>query len=64
MTEDFDLEPFKHEALPHVVSTSYYYEWNDQDKTWAKFNAHDPEPPTDLKPGKFDGQIAEVSRTI
>lgn len=37
-----------------------YYEWNTSSAKWEKMNPGDPDPPTDLTPGLFDGQIIEI----
>ena len=39
-----------------------YYEWNQADKLWVKLRDADPDPDqTSLAPGKFDGQIIEIT---
>ena len=37
-----------------------YYEWNASKKTWVATQENDPPPPPHLRPGRFDGEIAEV----
>lgn len=43
-----------------LLTNSYYYEWDGSE--WKKLNDNDPDPPGDLPPGKFDGQVTEVPR--
>jgi hypothetical protein len=39
-----------------------YYEWNQADKLWVKLRDSDPDPnQASLAPGKFDGQIIEIT---
>lgn len=39
-----------------------YYEWNQADRLWVKLRDADPDPDQSiLAPGKFDGQIIEIS---
>ncbi len=38
------------------------YEWVESENRWVKFFDNDPEPPVDLPPGKFDGQIIDVEK--
>ncbi len=59
----FDIAEYKEEISKLTAERAWYYEWNGRDNKWAKLNENDPNPPTTLKPGKFDGQIVEVQRT-
>jgi hypothetical protein len=45
-----------------IQSLAIYYEWNAKDQKWMKLNDDDPDPPADLEPGRYDGQIHEVPR--
>lgn len=36
------------------------YEWIENEHKWVTFFDHDPDPPDDLPPGKYDGQIIDV----
>lgn len=56
----FAIDDYKSGPDPESQRLSRYYEWNDKNQQWAKLNEHDPTPPADLKPGRFDGQIVEV----
>jgi hypothetical protein len=43
-----------------LLNSSYYYEWDGTH--WQKLKDSDPEPPADLPPGRFDGQVTEVPK--
>jgi hypothetical protein len=58
----FAITNYKYTLLTQILGRAWYYEWNEQDQKWGKLNEHDPEPPTTLPPGKFDGQIVEIPR--
>ena len=48
---------------PQSLSASInivYYEWSRSENKWLKLVDTDPEPPSELQDGKFDGQIIEV----
>jgi hypothetical protein len=47
---------------PQLVPRANYYEWNSIEEQWTKLNDKDPDPPTYLPAGKFDGQIIEISK--
>ena len=49
-------------AFSVIDSRFVQYEWVEEEKKWIKFFASDPEPPEDLPPGKFDGQIVDVEK--
>lgn len=38
------------------------YEWVESENKWVKFFDSDPEPPSDLPAGQFDGQIIDVEQ--
>ena len=55
------------EVKPSVAAFAFpqnyiYYEWNQADRLWVKLRDADPDPDQSiLAPGKFDGQIIEIS---
>lgn len=55
------------EAKPSAAAYAFpqnfiYYEWNQADRLWVKLRDADPDPDQSiLVPGKFDGQIIEIS---
>ena len=55
------------EAKPSAAAYAFhknfiYYEWNQADRLWVKLRDADPDPDQSiLAPGKFDGQIIEIS---
>lgn len=59
----FELTTYKEYATAESLGNTLYYEWNERDQQWAKLSERDPDPPTDLARGRFDGQIIEVPRT-
>ena len=48
------------DPCPAALSGPAFYEWNMAAQKWVKLMDRDPEPPANLKPGTFDGQIIEV----
>jgi hypothetical protein len=48
--------------LMFVDENLVQYEWVEQEQQWIKFFEDDPDPPDDLPPGKFDGQIIDVEK--
>jgi len=62
----FDASKYHHHHHhndPHAAfSSRVFYEWNAKLKKYTKFKDEDPDPPNDLPPGKFDGNIIEVDR--
>lgn len=58
----FDVVYYKSDIDPLILRTASYYEWNAKDQKWFKLSENTPEPPIDLSPGRFDGQIVEVPR--
>jgi len=43
-----------------LVDEFTQYEWIEADKKWSTIFDGDPDPPSNLSPGKFDGQIIDV----
>ena len=58
----FQLTAIKRPALLSLDSNAYQYEWVEDEQRWVKFFDEDPDPPDNLPPGKFDGQIIDVQR--
>jgi hypothetical protein len=56
------IAPYKvyEPAALNLAHNLTQYEWIETEQKWVKFFENDPEPPTDLPPGKFDGQIIDV----
>jgi hypothetical protein len=58
----FDVDKYKGGNPQRLfVNKSFYYEWNAIANVWAKLTEDEPEPPTNLPIGKFDGQIIELT---
>lgn len=56
-----EAKPSAAGAIPFPTNF-IYYEWNQADKLWVKLRDSDPDPhQASLAPGKFDGQIIEIS---
>lgn len=47
-----------------LASAAVYYEWDASKHSWEKMLDADPEPPSDIPDGKYDGQIVEIRQEI
>lgn len=54
-------DKYGYEEPPVSVNANiHYYEWNAHDQAWVRLNPKSPDPPDNLAPGQFDGQITEI----
>lgn len=61
-SQSFSGKDFFPDALAKLIFDAYFYEWNAKENIWTKLVADNPDPPLNLPPGKFDGQIQEVRK--